>query len=255
MGNHLSGDDTANFLAFLTTLRAQGPNLTLAAATPTVPWNDANGQPSTNLSAFALALDYVALMNYDAFGAGFSNTTGPNAPLGPPAKCADAIAACVVATSSASEAVKAWVAAGFPAAQLVLGVPAYGHAFPVAKSAALNATTGSIATPYASFERNVTDPDKVGTLTFGQLVSKGYLSDNGAAAQGVAFSYDACTETPFLYNEAAEVLVAYDDATSFQFKGDFVKEVGLGGFAMFEVNGDHNDILLDAIRKGAGLSS
>lgn len=50
-------------------------------------------------------------------------------------------------------------------------------------------------------------------------------------------------------------MVAFDDATSFAAKGDFVKTSNLRGFAMWEAGGDSNDILLDSIRQAAGFET
>ena len=43
-------------------------------------------------------------------------------------------------------------------------------------------------------------------------------------------------------------MVAFDDAKSFAAKGEFIKKLGLRGFAMWEAGGDYNDILLNSIR-------
>lgn len=42
-------------------------------------------------------------------------------------------------------------------------------------------------------------------------------------------------------------MISFDDARSFAVKGQFIKEQGLRGFAMWETGGDFNDILLDSI--------
>lgn len=52
---------------------------------------------------------------------------------------------------------------------------------------------------------------------------------------------------PFVYNSTSGIMVAYDDATSFQAKGSYIANTGLRGFAMWQINGDYNDILLDAV--------
>ena len=36
-------------------------------------------------------------------------------------------------------------------------------------------------------------------------------------------------------------------------KGEFIKSLGLRGFAMWELGGDHDDILLDSIRSAVGF--
>lgn len=48
-------------------------------------------------------------------------------------------------------------------------------------------------------------------------------------------------------------MVSFDDATSMTAKGQFINKNNLRGFAMWEAGGDLDDILLDAIRLGAGF--
>ena len=68
-GNIVSAADSANFLAFLRTLRATlPPNATITAATQTVPFAGADGNPMGDVSEFARVLDWVLLMNYDTWG-------------------------------------------------------------------------------------------------------------------------------------------------------------------------------------------
>ena len=65
--NQLSTADSENFLAFLQELRAQpaGKNLYITAAVGINPWVGPDGQPLTDVSAFAQVLDHIAIMNYD----------------------------------------------------------------------------------------------------------------------------------------------------------------------------------------------
>ncbi|EIW62034.1 glycoside hydrolase [Trametes versicolor FP-101664 SS1] len=119
-GNLVSPNDGANFLAFLRVLRATLPQgAVITAATQTVPFAGADGEPMQDVSAFAEVLDWVLLMNYDTWGS--SDTPGPNAPLG------DACSNSTQGSASALAALRTWTAAGFPASQLVLGVPSYGY--------------------------------------------------------------------------------------------------------------------------------
>lgn len=48
-------------------------------------------------------------------------------------------------------------------------------------------------------------------------------------------------------------MVSFDNAQSFAAKGNYIKETGLRGFAMWEAGGDYNDMLLDSIRFTAGF--
>ncbi|TFY60795.1 hypothetical protein EVJ58_g4912 [Rhodofomes roseus] len=113
-GNVVSPDDTSNFLSFLQLLRATLPSdAKMSAAVQTVPFADASGNPLGDVSAFAQVLDWVLIMNYDAWGS--SKTPGPNAPL------SDACHNSTQPVASAAAAVRAWTSAGFPVDQLVLG--------------------------------------------------------------------------------------------------------------------------------------
>ena len=47
-------------------------------------------------------------------------------------------------------------------------------------------------------------------------------------------------------------MVSFDDAKSFEAKGEFIKNLGLGGFAMWDASGDYHDILINSIRQGGG---
>lgn len=68
-GNLVSPNDGANFLAFLRVLRATLPQgAVITAATQTVPFAGADGEPMQDVSAFAEVLDWVLLMNYDTWG-------------------------------------------------------------------------------------------------------------------------------------------------------------------------------------------
>jgi chitinase len=60
------------------------------------------------------------------------------------------------------------------------------------------------------------------------------------------------TLQPYVYNETSQVMISFDNAQSFTAKGQYIKETGLRGFAMWEAGGDYNDILLDAINKAVG---
>lgn len=119
-GNNVSPDDSANYLAFLHTLRDTLPSdAKITAATMTIPFADSEGNPMGDVSEFAKVLDWILLMNYDTWGS--SSNPGPNAPLND--ECGNS----TQKTASALAAVETWTKAGFPASQIVLGVPSYGY--------------------------------------------------------------------------------------------------------------------------------
>ncbi|PCH44849.1 glycoside hydrolase family 18 protein [Wolfiporia cocos MD-104 SS10] len=269
--NIISPSDSANFLSFLQALRAApgGRNLTLSAAAGIAPFAGAGGTPMSNVSAFAAVLDYVEVMNYDVWGS-WSSAVGPNAPL------ADACAPGADQQGSAESAVRAWTAAGFPAGQLVLGVAAYGHSFLVEHAdayAAGGAGASALAAypPFVkgaqpmgdSWDANATAGldqcgvysagGPTGIFDFWGLVEDGFLTDAGDVADGIAYRYDNCSQTPYVYKPSTQVMVSFDNAESLRAKGAYIKDTGLRGFAMWETGGDYEDILLDAISGAAGL--
>ncbi|KAJ7150983.1 glycoside hydrolase family 18 protein [Mycena crocata] len=264
--NWVNSDDSANFLSFLQELRgtSQGNNLVLTAAVGITPFVGSDGQPMDDVSQFADVLDRIALMVYDVWGS-WSPTVGPNAPLN------DSCAPSADRDGSAVSAVNAWTAANFPANQITLGVASYGHSFRVPPTAAIGETSalalyptfnqGPSAQPLGSADTAgdtsldpCGDPNGVsGIFTFGGLVSGGFLDSNGTAAVGIDYVFDSCSQTPFVYNQTSQVMVSYDDATSFAAKGRFINAQGLLGFVMWDVTGDQNDILLDALHQAMGI--
>ncbi|VDB85453.1 unnamed protein product [Peniophora sp. CBMAI 1063] len=119
-GNEIDGSDTANFLEFLRLLRSiLPPTATITAAAQTVPFAGSDGNALNDVRAFAEVLDWVLLMNYDVWGA--SANPGSNAPL------SDGCNNNSQPKATADAAIKQWMAAGFPANKLVLGLPSYGY--------------------------------------------------------------------------------------------------------------------------------
>ncbi|KAF8624904.1 hypothetical protein AX15_005648, partial [Amanita polypyramis BW_CC] len=203
--NDNSADDTQNYLAFLKKLRAAlDPSVKLSAAVNLKPFLGSDGQPMTDVSGFSSVLDYLAIMNYDVWGA-WTPTVGPNAPLYD--SCASQ------PQGSAESAVKAWTSANFPANKILLGVPAYGHSFSVEKSAAV---VNNQLVVYAQFNKDLQPPGEgetagtnstdecgmtvgpSGIFNFEGLVTAGFLqNDNGnvSPASGMVYTFDNCSQT------------------------------------------------------------
>ncbi|KAG6832174.1 hypothetical protein H0H92_004905 [Tricholoma furcatifolium] len=265
--NVVSSSDTANFLSLLQLIRADafGKTLILTAATAIAPFMDATGNPSSNVAPFAKVLNWVAVMNYDIWGP-WSPTVGPNAPLN------DTCAASANQAGSAVSAVAKWSTAGFPTHQIVLGVPSYGHAFSVPKANAFKSGSATVLASYPDFSSSIhpagdawddqpgvdvcgNQQNQGGIFNFWGLISGGFLNQDGSVnvKNGIVSSYDTCSQTPYVYNPNTEVMVSYDNAKSFAAKGSFIKDKALGGFAMWEVGGDHNNILINSIRNSVGF--
>ena len=107
-----------------------------------------------------------------------------------------------VQSGSGSKAVKAWIAAGFPANKVVLGVPAYGHSYTVSPSDAVD-SSGNL-TDFPPFTKNAisNSTDKCGNpelevdaKNFAVLITEGFLNDDGTPASGVKHKFDECSQT------------------------------------------------------------
>jgi len=169
---------------------------------------------------------------------------------------------------SAKSGVKAWTEAGFPAHKIVLGVPSFGHSYHVDPSKAYDAS-GKLK-PYVPFDKSQQPAgdkwdakaggvdqcgNKIlagGVFQFWGLIDGGFLTKNGKPANGTDYTFDQCSQTPFIYNRQSEVMVSYDNAASFAAKGKYIKSAGLAGFAMWEAGGDSHNILLKAINSAVG---
>ena len=275
--NAFSPMDTSNYLAFLREFRntLTGQDLILTASVPIVPFLDAQGNPSKDLSGFAQVLDYISIMDYDIWGP-WSPAVGPNAPL------ADSCANSKYRKGSAQSAVSAWRSTGFPANKIALGVAAYGRSYRVKNSDAFvnNGLSSNQLAAYPPF--NAKDQPQgdswggsSGVFEFWGLVKGGFLNEQGTPAQGIYSRVDGCSQTvrvsfmilgrtywltmrdsipqPYVYNKDSQVMVSYDDRASFAAKGVYIKQTGLRGFSMWEAGGDYNDLLLDAIKLSTGI--
>lgn len=185
----------------------------------------------TIYAIFVFNAFYSAIMNYDVWGS-WSTSAGPNAPLN------DTCAPSADQEGSAVSAVDAWTSAGFPHSQIVLGVASYGHSFSVSKTDAIN-SSGSDSDSlnlYPAFDAadqpagdawdsTAGDTDVCGNPTtvggvfnFWGLISDGFLSANGTAAEGIDYTYDNCSQTVsklrFAHGLASHVYATHCSPTS-----------------------------------------
>ncbi|KAF5358984.1 hypothetical protein D9758_004836 [Tetrapyrgos nigripes] len=264
--NVVNANDTTNFLEFLKEFKADpvGAQLLVSAAVSITPFVAADSSASTDVSEFAQYLDYITIMNYDIWGP-WSSSVGPNAPLD------DTCAAPANQQGSAVFAVQKWTEAGFPADQILLGIPAYGRSFSVSKTSAyVNGTTELAAyPPFNSTTHPIGDSwdidggtvDPCGTINpngghwrFWALIEAGLLDECGKNVSGVPFRFDDCSKTAYLYHPDEEIEISFDNTDTWAAKGQFISDKGLAGFNVWETGGDYNDLLLDAVRSTAGFN-
>ncbi|KAL0949420.1 hypothetical protein HGRIS_009481 [Hohenbuehelia grisea] len=267
-GNEVSSEDSMNYLAFLQVLRAALPaDARISAATQSFPFSDPQGESMRDVREFAKVLDWILLMNYDVWGS--SSTPGPNAPF------YNGCSNSSQPEANAVSAFNAWTAAGFPASQLVLGLPSYGY---ISHSTATSLRTrahgihrkrqdaAAVSTASTNSAFRVTDEDggSDGQVQFRGLVAEGALvrvppTDDGGVpqfvgGQGFTRYWDECSATPFLRSPEAGQIITYDDPQSLGMKAAFAKQVGMLGVNMFDVHGDTPEWdLIDATRKGLRL--
>ena len=200
-------NDTANFLLFLQELRDHptGRELIISAATTIVTFTGSDGKPLEDVSGFAKVLDFIEIMNYDVFGPWGSNF-GPNSPVN------DACADTQDQIGSAASAVQNWNRAGMPMANILMGVPSYGHSVVVETADAFEPGSKTTLAFYPNFNAsanpmgdswdNSTD-DYVcgilqapgGTINYWGMFELGYLNSNGTVNKGILYRYDNCSQT------------------------------------------------------------
>jgi len=260
--------DTANLLAFIQLLRQKlGSGYRLSADVSLQGFIGSDGNYLSNLSEFGKVLDYVTVMAYDIFGPGYyapDYITGPNAPLYD--TCAPSYA-----KGSGSAGVSAWVKAGMPRSKILLGVPSYGYGYetlsnnlvsthysPHSHKTSFLYQNASSTTPAGGSTADPAGIDECGNQQgpggqwlYNELVQRGKLTDSAGkkGGQGYRRYYDECSQTPFLFNNATQSFIAYDDPQSLTAKGTWAKHAQLAGLNVFDATGDTTDnALLKAAR-------
>lgn len=178
-----------------------------------------------------------------------SSHPGPNSPL------SDGCHNSEQPSQNAESAFANWLEAGFPASQLVLGVPSYGY---ISKSNVTKLTErGSV---------KVVAEDGSTQVQFRDLVTEGALSfvpENKSNPWNATFQgsggferyWDGCSSTPFLQSSAEDQVITYDDPQSLYMKAAFVSSAGMKGVNLFDVSGDTDSSdLINSLRYGLGLS-
>lgn len=209
----------ANFVALLQTVRqalddyaaqyAPGYHFLLTIASPAGPQNYNNMQ----LSAMAQYLDFFNLMAYDYAGS-WDSTSGHQANLHAASDSGNPQAT----KYSTDRAVADYIAAGVPAAKIVLGMPIYGRSFEA--TAGIGQTYTGVGS--GSWENGVWD--------YKALPKAGATVITDTAA-GATYSYDS----------GAQELISYDTPAMVQTKVDYLKGKGLGGSMFWEASADRND--------------
>jgi chitinase len=167
-------------------------------------------------------LDWINEMAYDFFNS-LTPTTGHHAALyrsdfaGPTDRTGDA-------------AVRQYLAAGVPAAKIVLGVPFYGRRF-----AGVAPQNNGL---YQHYEQSK------------DFESYAQLVESFIDKHGFVRYWDAGARSPYLWNRASRSFITYEDPQSLALKRCYVRDMHLGGIMFWELSLDSDDELLDVIARG-----
>ncbi|GAA5991369.1 hypothetical protein JCM10908_003280 [Rhodotorula pacifica] len=208
-------NDLNNFLAFIKALRAKlGKDMLISADTSSTPWVGPDGNPSTDLSAFAAEMDFITIMTYDAVTYS-SKTTGPN--FAYEDTCAPA-----AQKFNIPKAVKSWTDAKFPANKIMLGIATYGYAWKVASVKDGGGTDGATSSIYQT---------AASTLSAGDAAYK--FDKISPLLSSMDRTFDKCSSTPFIYSSSSQLFIAYDDEDSIKIKGGYAGKNGLMGCSLY----------------------
>jgi chitinase len=171
---------------------------------------------NTELNLIGSIVDYATVMTYDIHGT-WDSYTDLNAPLYAPGETSPQY------KWSVDQSVKAWLAAGFPASKLVVGIPFYGYIY--------NNAAGGGTGLYKTYSGgSAASYDKILT----------YLSDSTYTRHRHS---DALV--PWLFN--GSTFISYDDETSVAAKTAYITQNNLAGAAVWELSQNKDGRLLNAL--------
>lgn len=228
-GNHHNPADKQNYTLLLAELRSQldaqgaseAQHYLLSIAAPIGPSEYKN----LELSNLGQYLDWFNLEAY-AFYTASSPLTNFNAPLYPSA--ADPTPDPKRSSLNGDAAVQAYLAAGIPASQLVLGLPFYGRGWQ-------GVSDGGTQGLYQSDSGPATDSSvpsgtwQGGAIRYGDL-ERYYL--------GYTRYWQSETLEPWLYSPNSGIFITYEDPQSVAAKADYVMAHGLGGIMVWHLSDD-----------------
>lgn len=187
--------------------------LTIAAG------SDSDYLDHTEMEKVQRYVDTVNLMTYDYYEAGSDALTGNHAPLftdpEDPKK------------DSADASVRAFEDAGVPATKILLGVPFYGRQWGQVKN----------------IHHGLFQPGKPASGSYATYSS---IADS-LLNHGYTRYWDSSSSVPFLYSEAGEIFVSYEDPESIAAKCNYALTHKLGGVMFWEYQNDPSGQLLKAI--------
>ncbi|MPL93144.1 hypothetical protein SDC9_39270 [bioreactor metagenome] len=172
---------------------------------------------NTQLSLIANYVDYATIMTYDIHGI-WDSYTDLNAPLYAPAEASPQY------KWSADQSVKTWIAGGFPASKIVMGVPFYGYIY--------NGVTGGGTGLYKSYTGGK-------SISYDSVLSA-YLDSSSYAKY---FHPDALV--PWMFN--GSTFISYENENSVASKAKYIMQNNLAGASIWELSQNKGGQLLNAL--------
>ncbi|KAJ2711218.1 hypothetical protein H4R19_003354 [Coemansia spiralis] len=194
--------------------------------------------PTVDYKPYAAAVDYGLVMAYDYFG-NWADYTAPNAPF----------LDVSFYPGSFRNTTDAWLQAGWPASKLVAGLAFYGHSSIASTNMASNTTNQYIPIHnHTSVDGPISEI--AGTWTWRDLrePKNGALSGVATAGPGWTRVWDSNTMTPWLFREADNLYIGYDDEGSLGIKMDYSLRKKLAGVMIWEMGYDYNNELTTYVR-------
>ena len=217
-GNASSPSDGANYASLLQLVRQKfdvlgaqlGRRYDISVASPA----GIDKIATFNLAGLAPSVDHFNLMSYDFHGT-WETTTGHQS-----AFTGDA------AGYDIQTAVKAYLAAGVPAAKVILGAPLYTRAWSgVADGGDGGYLEKSSAAAAGTFEKGVYD-------------YKDLVAQMQAPAGGWKLYWDDTAQAAYVYDAAGDTFSSFENRASIAQKSDWAERLGLGGMMFWDITGD-----------------
>ena len=221
-------EDKQNFTLLLKELRVQmnakeatdNRDYFLTIAAPAGPSVISN----LEVKAVGDTLDWINLMTYDYHG-GWDPMTGHNAPMVQGARDPGPKGFAI------KDTVNSYLTAGVPASKLVLGVPFYGRGWQQVAETNGGLFQSGTGAGVGTWENGVFD----------------YTDIKANYLPTMQRYWDSEAQVPYLYDRARGLFISYDDPQSMKIKADYINAMGLGGAMIWELSGDRNAELLDAL--------
>ncbi len=213
-------EDKYNFTSLIRELRDAldevDPELLLTAAFPAGSWGAQNYYEISEINGH---LDYFHLMTYDMISYSSSAKTSHHTNLYPSKYSTSP-------QTSAASAVLAYQNAGADKSKIVIGGAFYGHIGTVTG----NPVNHGMGLPTADFANSV---------TFAKIYTD-YLNNPNFQRY-----FDDDAKAPWLFD--GTTLITYDDPVSLGYKCEYIIQEGLGGIMFWQLGGDYESILVNAI--------